>query len=50
MPLLAANVIGDSGDCDNRLLAKEAAAVATAARDIFLRGNVQNITSVKVIF
>jgi hypothetical protein len=37
--LLAADVIGDGGDCDNRFLAKEAAAVAT-----------QNITLVKVIF
>jgi hypothetical protein len=40
LPLLAANVIGDGGDCDNRLLVKEAAAVAMAAREIFLRGDV----------
>jgi hypothetical protein len=52
LPLLAADVlIGNSGDCDNRFLAKEAAAVATAAREIFLRGDVQNIyLVVKVIF
>jgi hypothetical protein len=38
LPLLAADfliVIGDSGDCNNRFLVKEAAAVATAAREIF---------------
>ena len=52
MPLLAADVlIGDGGNCDNRFLAKEAAAVVTVAREIFLRGDVQNITLVvKVIF
>ena len=50
LPLLAANVIGDGGNCDKRFLAKEAAALAAAVREIFLRGNVQNITLVKVIF
>jgi hypothetical protein len=50
LPLLAADVIGDGGDCDNHFLAKEVAAVVTAAREIFLRGDVQNITLVKVIF
>jgi hypothetical protein len=48
--MLAAEVIGDSGDCDNPFLAKEAAAVATVVREIFLRGDLQNISSVKVIF
>jgi hypothetical protein len=42
LPLLAADVIGDGGDSDNRFLAKEAVAV-------FLRSDVQNITLVKVI-
>ena len=41
-PLLAANGIGNGGDSDKRFLAKKAAAV-------FLRGDVQNITLVKVI-
>jgi hypothetical protein len=50
LPLLAADVIGDGGDCDNRFLAKEASAVATAAREIILRGDVQNSFLVKVIF
>ncbi len=52
MPLLAADVIGDGGDCDynNSFLAKEVAAVGTAMREIFLRGDVQNITLVKVIY
>jgi hypothetical protein len=51
LPVLApADVIGDGGDCDKRFLAKEAAAVATAAHEIFLRDNVQNISSVKAIF
>jgi hypothetical protein len=44
------DVIGDGGNCDNRFLAKEAVAVATAAREIFLRGDVQNITLVNVMF
>jgi hypothetical protein len=44
LPLLAADVIGDGGDCNSRFLAKEAAAVVTAAREIFLRDDVQNIT------
>jgi hypothetical protein len=35
---LAADGIGDSGDCE------EAAAVATEAREIILRGDVQNST------
>jgi hypothetical protein len=47
LPLLAAKVIGNGGDCGNRFLAKEAAAVARAAREIFLRGDAQNITLVK---
>jgi hypothetical protein len=42
LPLLAANIIGDGGNCDNRFLAKEAAAVAMAAHEIILRGDVQN--------
>jgi hypothetical protein len=50
LPLLAADVIGDGGECDNRFLAKEAAAVATEGREIFHRGDVQNITLVKVLF
>jgi hypothetical protein len=50
LPLLAADVIGNGGDCDNSFLAKEAVAVATAAHEIFLRGDVQNINLVKVIF
>jgi hypothetical protein len=50
LPQLAADVIGDGGDCDNRFLAKEAPAVVAAAREIFLRGDVQNITLVKVVF
>ena len=37
MPLLAADVIGDCGNCDNRFLAKEAVAVATVALEIILR-------------
>jgi hypothetical protein len=48
--LLAADIIGDGGNCDNYILAKDAVAVATAAREIFLRGDVQNITFTKVIF
>ena len=48
--LLAADIIGDGGNCDNHFLAKDAVAVATAAREIFLRGDVQNISLVKVIF
>jgi hypothetical protein len=50
LPLLAVNVIGDGGDCDNRFLAKEEVAVATVAREIFLRGDIQNLTLVKVMF
>jgi hypothetical protein len=50
LPLLAADVIGGGGDCDNRFLAKEAVAVVTAVRETFLRGDVQNITLVKVIY
>jgi len=50
LSLLTADIIGDGGDCDSHFRAKEAAAVATAAREIFLRGDVQNITLVKVIF
>jgi hypothetical protein len=50
LPLLAADVIGNGGDCDKCFLAKEAATVATAVREIFLRGDVQNISLVKVIF
>jgi len=50
LPLLAADVIGNGGDCDNRFLAKEAAAVVTVAREILLRGDVQYITIGKVIF
>jgi hypothetical protein len=40
LPLLAADVIGNGGDCDFHFLAKEAAAVAMAVREIFLRGDV----------
>jgi hypothetical protein len=50
LPLLAADVIVNGGDCDNRFLAKKSAAVATAAREIIIRGDVQNNTLVKVIF
>jgi hypothetical protein len=50
LPLPAANIIGDGGDCDTCFLAKEAVAVGTAAHEIFLMGDVQNITLVKVIF
>jgi hypothetical protein len=34
---VAANVVDNGGNCDKHFLAKEAAAVATAAREIFLR-------------
>jgi len=50
LPLLAADVIGDGGNCDKHFIVKEVAAVATAAREIFLRGGVQNVSLVKVIF
>jgi len=50
LPLLAADVIGDCGNCGNRFLAKEVAAVVTTVREIFLRDDVQNIASVKVKF
>jgi len=52
LPLLDVGVIGigDGGNCDKRFLAKEAAAVVTAAREIILRIDVQNNTLVKVIF